>query len=270
VKSTSLARRDSSAQTASAQLNPLELGKILADSGYFSDARQMAQAAVKVLAGQELGLGPIAAMTGVHIVQGKVTLGANLIAALIRKSGRYDYRIVEHTDQICRIAFYEHGEQIGESSFSLEDAKRAGLLKTGPWTQHPRNMLFARALSNGAKWYAPDVFAGPIYTPDELGAVVDSEGDVISVPEPQVVSMPDKPVIRPEDQNGPGAQALSGRDALDALAKDFSDDEIATVLRDQLGVKAYSDLTPEVYQQARLILEASKTFGAEPESEPKT
>jgi hypothetical protein len=30
-------------------------------------------------------------------------------------------------------------------------------------------MLYARALSNGAKWYCPDVFGGPIYTPDELG-----------------------------------------------------------------------------------------------------
>jgi hypothetical protein len=36
-------------------------------------------------------------------------------------------------------------------------------------------MLYARALSNGAKWYCPDVFGGPIYTPDELGAVVDGE-----------------------------------------------------------------------------------------------
>jgi hypothetical protein len=185
VKGTALARRDSGPAPAGPQLDPITLGKILAESGYFADARQMAQAAVKVIAGQELGLGPVAAMTGVHIVQGKVTLGANMIAALIRRSGRYDYRVVEHTDKVCRIDFYRDGERIGESSFSIEDAKRAGLLaKPGPWTQHPRNMLFARAISNGAKWHAPDVFAGPVYTPDELGAVVDAEGDVVSVPGP--------------------------------------------------------------------------------------
>jgi hypothetical protein len=252
-------------QPMSGPLNPLEIGKILAESGYFSDAKQVAQAAVKVLAGQELGLGPIAAMTGVHIVQGKVTLGANLIAALIRKSGRYDYRIVEHTDQVCRIVFYSNGNQIGESSFSIDDAKRAGLLKTGPWTQHPRNMLFARALSNGAKWHTPDIFAGPIYTPDELGAVIDSDGYVVSVPEPQDAPAPDNQAASSENQGKSGEQALSGREALDALAKDFSDDEIAAVLRDQLGVKAYSDLTPDVYQQARLILEASRTFDAGPD-----
>jgi hypothetical protein len=44
-------------------------------------------------------------------------------------------------------------------------------------------MLFARAMSNGAKWHTPDVFAGnPVYTADELGATVDGEtGEVISV-----------------------------------------------------------------------------------------
>jgi hypothetical protein len=37
-------------------------------------------------------------------------------------------------------------------------------------------MLFARAISNGAKFYCPDAFAGaPVYTPDELGAEIDPE-----------------------------------------------------------------------------------------------
>jgi hypothetical protein len=29
-------------------------------------------------------------------------------------------------------------------------------------------MLFARAISNGVKWYTPDVFAGPVYVPEEM------------------------------------------------------------------------------------------------------
>ena len=28
-------------------------------------------------------------------------------------------------------------------------------------------MLFARAISNGVKWYCPDVFGGPVYVPEE-------------------------------------------------------------------------------------------------------
>ena len=50
-----------------------------------------------------------------------------------------------------------------------------------PWEKYPRNMVFARALTNGARWYCPDVFNGPIYTPDELGAgvAIDSQGDEV-------------------------------------------------------------------------------------------
>ena len=44
----------------------------------------------------------------------------------------------------------------------------------------PRNMLFARAMSNGQKWYCPDAFNGAtVYTPEELGAETDENGDII-------------------------------------------------------------------------------------------
>lgn len=163
----------------------MTLGKVLASSGYFSDAKQAGQAVVKVLAGQELGFGPIASMTGIYIVKGRVTLSANLLAAAIKRSGRYSYRVLALTESECSIEFTHKGEILGTSTFTMEDAQRAGLSGQN-WKAYPRNMLFARAISNGAKWYCPDVFGGPIYTPDELGAEVDGEtGEIIDVqPEP--------------------------------------------------------------------------------------
>jgi hypothetical protein len=67
-----------------------------------------------------------------------------------------------------------------ESTFTIQDAQQAGLA-SGNYKTFPRNMLFARALTNGARWFCPEVFNGPIYTPDELGAQVDNEGHVIEV-----------------------------------------------------------------------------------------
>jgi hypothetical protein len=29
-------------------------------------------------------------------------------------------------------------------------------------------LFFARAISNGVKWFCPDVFAGPVYVPEEM------------------------------------------------------------------------------------------------------
>jgi hypothetical protein len=148
----------------------MTLGKTLAASGYFDDAKQAAQAVVKILAGRELGLGPIASMTGIHIIQRKVTLGANLMAATIKRDPRYDYRVTKMDDEICSISFLENGIVVGTSTFSLADAQRASLSGDN-WKKYPRNMLFARAMSNGVKWYAPDAFGGaPVYTPEELDA----------------------------------------------------------------------------------------------------
>ena len=111
-------------------------------SGYFTDAKSEAQAIVKVMAGAELGLPPFASMTGIHIIQGKPALGANVIATLIKNDPRYDYRVLEHTDSVCRVQFYEGGQPCGVSEFSAADAKKAG---TKNMDRFPKNMLFARA-----------------------------------------------------------------------------------------------------------------------------
>lgn len=162
------------------QLDIMKLGEVLSKSGYFQDARQANQAVVKVLAGQELGFGPIASMTGINIIKGRVFLSANLIAAAIKRSGVYNYRIKQLDDQVCKLVFYEGGQEVGPSVFTIEDAKNAKLGGDN-WQKYPRNMLYARAISNGAKWYCPDIFGGSVYTPDELGADIDGEtGEVMS------------------------------------------------------------------------------------------
>ena len=73
-----------------AEVDLFRLGDVLSQSGYFADARQAAQAIVKVLAGRELGFGPIASMTGIHIIQGRPAIGADLMAKAVKRSGRYN------------------------------------------------------------------------------------------------------------------------------------------------------------------------------------
>lgn len=158
----------------------------MAKSGFFADAREAAQAVVKILAGQEMGFGPFSAMTGIYIIKGRPSVGANLMAAAVKSDPRYDYRVKEMTDKRCVIWFYENGQQIGESVFTEADAKAAG---TQNMAKFPRNMLFARAISNGVRWYCPDALGGsPVYTPEELGASVDGDGNVINY-EPPVVEV---------------------------------------------------------------------------------
>jgi len=153
------------------------LSEIFAQSGYFSDARGAAQAAVKILAGRELGLPPIASMTGINIIKGKVSLSAVVMASVLKRTPGYDYKVVELSESICKIEFIHSGQSLGVSKFDMQDAKQAGLLDSGMYKKYPRNMLFARAMSNGIRWYCPEVLGGPAYTPGEIEAGADSEGE---------------------------------------------------------------------------------------------
>ena len=150
-----------------------KMARVFAASGFFEDSREAAKAFVKILAGQELGLPPFFSMSNVFVINGKPSMSAGLIAAQVKGSEKYDYGLVSLTDEGCHLTFFELVEgkrcKIGDSIFTAADATAAGLTG-GNWKKFPRNMMFARAMSNGARWFAPDIFNGSVYTPDELSA----------------------------------------------------------------------------------------------------
>ena len=160
----------------SGEIGLMELGKILVASGFFKDASQHAQAITKVLLGRELGLTPMAAMIGLHVIDGKPSIGSHVIAAGIKKSGSYDYRVLTKTDKECSIEFFQRPgpgqkmESIGVETFTIEDAKRAGLDQRAPWKRTPKAMLFARAIGQGYRTYCPDALSVLAYAEGELEA----------------------------------------------------------------------------------------------------
>jgi hypothetical protein len=163
------------------------LGIMLATSGYFeANAKAdvaVAQMCVKVLAGRELGFGPFASVNGIHVIKGKPAVSANLMAAAVKGNPRYDYRVRQMDNDAVSLEFFEFvdgkRESLGLSTFTKQDAAKAG---TQNMDKFGRNMMFARAMSNGVKWFCPDVFDGnAVYVPEELGATVDGDGNVIDV-----------------------------------------------------------------------------------------
>jgi hypothetical protein len=169
----------------------MKLGEVFAKSGFFKDAREAAQCVVKIVAGRELGIPATAAMRGVHVFDGQTTLHAHTIGALIKRARpRYDYKVRESTDEVCSIEFYEDGELSGVVTWTTHDAQRAQLLGKNNWKHHPRQMLYARAMTEGARMYCAEVFNGPIYTPEEMGVEVNEGGEVIDVTPPPTASLP--------------------------------------------------------------------------------
>ena len=173
----------------------LELADVFAKSGVYKDALTKEKAAVKIMTGLELGIAPTAAMKGVYIMEAKgqdgeagsgVAVAAKILAGLVKLHG-YEYKIVEHTNEICRIEFLGQlkpdgtRDVLGESKFDKADQQTAWLGDRKTWKKFPRNMNFSRSISNGTGWFLPEMSlgAGPIHTPDELDERYDSEGQLV-------------------------------------------------------------------------------------------
>lgn len=171
------------------ELTPSVWGMLerLATASHLSRAfgtRTEGEAAMKFLFCYENRLPLSAANMGLYVVNGRLAVMANVIAAQIRRHPDYDYEIKTLTDQECTVVILRRNgdgqmHAIGESTFTISDAHKAGLVDKENWRNYPRNCLFGRAITNGQRWYAPDVFSQPVYVPEELGANTDSDGAVI-------------------------------------------------------------------------------------------
>lgn len=150
------------------------LAEALARSGMFPDAKDATVAFAKMLVGHDLGMTPTQALMNIDIVEGKPRIQSVALAGFVKQMPEYDYLIDEHDATKCTISFYSEGAgELGASTFTIEEAQAARLggwpdkakwEKSG-WGKYPKNMLFARAMSNGVKWFMPDAMGGvPVYT----------------------------------------------------------------------------------------------------------
>lgn len=163
--------------TVKEEMSLTDLAGVFYRSGMFSDIKDITGAMVKVLAGREMGLEPVQSMMSLYIVHDRIGIYAEALASKIKDDPNSRYKILEHTDEVCSIMFYERidgaWEECGPpSTFTAADAKKAGTQNMGKF---PRNMLFSRALSNGFRWYTPHLKLARLYTPEELEEVVANE-----------------------------------------------------------------------------------------------
>lgn len=141
------------------------------------------QALIIMAQGRELGIPSTVALRQIVVVQGKPTCSAELMLALVHRTyGQSAMRVFKTDNEACTVQYRQQGwDGISEYTFSLEDAKRAGLLKNPTWTQYPAAMLRARAISATVRFAFPECISG-LYTPEELGAAVTVvDGDVTVV-----------------------------------------------------------------------------------------
>lgn len=132
--------------------------------------------AVKIIAGNSLGLNPLDAMK-LHIVKGKITIGYQQLLAMIRRTPGYDYRIVENSIEAAEVEFFRNGQSLGSTRFDTADMQRAGLGGDN-WRKYPAQMRLSKAVSAGVSAHCPEVTGGPTYTPQDLDDNSDYDLDI--------------------------------------------------------------------------------------------
>lgn len=155
-----------------------------------------------ILAGDDLGISPTAALQSFASINGKLTMSAELMRALILGAG-HSLSFPESTTESCTIV--GRRKDTGDTAtvtYTKEDAERAGLWGSHTWKKYPRQLLSARATTELARLLFPDLIKGISYTEEELGAVYSEdqeprftvenatiEGETIEEPETEEVEV---------------------------------------------------------------------------------
>lgn len=164
------------------------LAERLHKAGVFGQEVTSADKAFAVLLkGHELGFTPMASAGSIAIIKGKVSLSADATVALCKRSPACLYlRLVESTEEIATYETQRHGDPSPTAlSYTIAQAKTAGLTGSQTWRAHAPAMLRARCGAAIARAVYPDLVAG-IYDPDEVAEIVRAEPVRAEVPAPRV------------------------------------------------------------------------------------
>ncbi len=171
-----------------------------------------------------LGLHPIAAVTGIQVIEGKPTASAGLISMLVRRAGHklrinvtgsIPGRDLAATAELVRA---DDPAFAYRATWDLQRAVRAGLCtvddtgnprarskdgKVLPWEKYPEAMLKARAITEVGRDGAEDALLGVHYTAEEMGAVVDEDGTPVHAePDQPAPTTPRPPAPAPTARSG--------------------------------------------------------------------
>lgn len=154
--------------------------------------------------GQTLGVDPMTAVQSIHVINGRPTASADLIAGLVRRAG-HKLRITGDDRRAEAVIIRADDPEFEfRAVWTIERAQAAKLTGKDTWKQFPAAMLKARAITEVARAACSEILQGTIYTPEELGAVVDQDGNPVDAHVQPLRAVQAEPVEEPASVAGDG------------------------------------------------------------------
>ena len=179
---------------------------------------KMPDVLVTIMAGQELGLSPMASLRSIHVIEGKPVLSADGMVAIILGSGKAVYfeRVEESDTSVTYETLRVGAKSPRRCTWTMAMAKAAALHLKDNWRGYPRAMLSGRAKAELARDVYPDVLAG-CYTTEEAEAFSGPRPEYQSPPsrEPEAV---DAEIVEPGAEMIAEINGAETASALTALA----------------------------------------------------
>lgn len=146
------------------------------------------QAAAIMIAGHELGLGPMNSLQHLFVVNGKIQPDGQAMAAVaMANDPTIRFEITETSAEACSITMHRRG---GAMKFeaTIQDAKRAGLVKPGPWEKFPADMLRWFVIKRLCRLGAADVMNAvqPVVTMAGAENLLEAAAPMLEAPDPDV------------------------------------------------------------------------------------
>ena len=182
---------------------------------------------VAVQTGAELGLKPMQSLQGISVLNGRPSIWGDAMRALVISHPEFEDLHEDKQDTYCTVTLKRRGRSAVVTTFTMEDAKKAGLAgKSGPWQTAPKRMLQMRAFAFAARDLFADALKG-IKSTEELRDYPPEERverDITPASTPAAVAAPARPelpVCTPEKfaENTPAWRdlILSGKKTAPAL-----------------------------------------------------
>ena len=176
--------------------------------------------------GMELGLQPMQAMQSIAVINGRPSLWGDAMLALVKAHPAFEWIKEECDGNVATCTIKRRGEPEVVQSFSLEEAKRAGLTgKQGPWTQYPKRMLQMRARGFALRDAFPDALRGVVSAEEARDTPAERDMGAAEV----VSSRPAQPAALPDYSQSAFADNLPKWSALMQSGAKTADQIIAIV-----------------------------------------